>query len=162
MITMVCPPAPFSLPLAIVTEAWYSHPPPKRGDHWLVELHWNCDDDENDDNDRNNKELMISRPDISICSCIVRVFIILPCTCSVFPFSECYLTGKPVWCLLSYPCCTVESNKANLWPLTAIAMRNALPHVKEQKSVWGLKSISEQGVPDTCWHWLPPTQALKS
>ena len=81
MTTTACPPAPFSLQLSIVTQAWYSRPPPKRGDHWLVEFHCNCDDDDDDD----DKELVISSPDISICSCIVMVFVILPCACNVFP-----------------------------------------------------------------------------
>ena len=81
MTTMVCPPEPFSLPLSMVTQAWYCHPLPKSGDHWLVEFHCNCDDNDDDDDD---KELMISRPDISICSCIVMVLAILPCACSLF------------------------------------------------------------------------------
>ena len=82
MTTMVCPPPPFlPLPLAIVTQAWYARPPPKRGDHWLVEFHCNCDDnaDDDGDDDDDDKELTISRPDSSICSCIVMVFVILPC-----------------------------------------------------------------------------------
>ena len=103
MTTMVCPPEPFSLPLTIVTQACPRRPPSKRGDHWLVEFHCNCDedddDDENDDDDDDdnddNKELMILRPDISICSCIVMVFVILPCACSVyFPFL--YERKKPM------------------------------------------------------------------
>ena len=66
MMTMLCPPAQFSLPLTIVTQAWYSRPPPK-SDHWLVEFHCNGDD------------VMISRPDISIYSCIFMVFVIFHC-----------------------------------------------------------------------------------
>ena len=118
MTTMVCPPAPFSLPLSIVTQAWDSRPPPKRGDHWLVEFHCNCDD--NDDDDDDDKELMISRPDISICSCIVMVFVILPCACSVyFPFFGCChtsFTGKPLCCSMlhvgAYSCTCTLSSKA--------------------------------------------------
>ena len=69
---MVCPPASFSH-----CHSQLSHKPgspilcPKGGDHWLVEFHCNCNDNDNDD----DEELMISRPDISICSCIGMVFV---------------------------------------------------------------------------------------
>ena len=92
MTAMVCPPEPFSFSLTIVMQAWYAHPPPKRGDHWLVEFHFNCDD--NDDDDDDDKELMISRPDISICSCIVMVFDILhACAVCIFLFLDVVIQG---------------------------------------------------------------------
>ena len=90
MVTMVCP--SFSpLPLKIVMQAWVSRPPPKRGDHWLVQFHCNCEDDDDDDDD---KELMISRPDISICSCIVTVFLARAVCISLFIMDV--TKGKPI------------------------------------------------------------------
>ena len=158
MTTMVCPPAPFSLPLLIVTQARYSHAPPKRGDHWLVEFHCNCDNDDNDDDndDNDDKELMISRPDISICSCIVMVFIILPCACCVyFPL---FLNVTPTLQENLHGACS-QPRKATLRPYSDEDYSTPCEGAKVST---GDLSPSWDSTMRSPGYMLPPTQALKS
>ena len=151
MTTMVYPAASLSpLPLSIVTQACPRRPPPKMGDHWLVEFHCNCDD--NDDDDDDDKELMISRPDISICSCIVMVFVmramcVFPC---FWMFSQEHQCCMWVWCALSYSSC-------------ALCRRGVGPAKRaidlyRQKSIPGTYSSTQRRA-DTRRDWLPPTQS---